>query len=1147
MKHKTVLFVFTAIITIITMFFACDTKPTEPVRDNPFDPNNSVSGGDPFQLTAKIAGGGITLGWTIPDIKDTQSFKIYRSETENNGYAELAVSTDKQTQYVDKNIENGHSYWYRVTAINSENKETNISNTAGVNINTEPVLVINGGAEYTANREVTLTILAATAKQMMLANDADFSGAAWENYATSKTWTLLTGEGQKTVYMKVKYDSTESEVVQEGIFPREVSNYSLKISDSDTSNTLDVTLNIHAEYAEKMMISNDNSFIGAVWEDYAETQSWHLDFLKITDSKVKVYMKFKNDFEIETSVINDEIVLSIVSGIKINNNDAYTSKRAVTLNIFSENANQMMISGSSDFSGANWEDYAETKNWILPTGSGPFTVYAKFKNSSGLISKIYSDDISPNSVSNISLNINNADSTSTLDIILNINADHATKMKISNNADFSDAIWEDYNNTKPWHLDFSKVVDSKAKVYAIFKNDFETESIIFNDEIVLSIVSGIKINKNDAYTAKRAVTLNIFSENANQMMISENSGFSGANWEDYAETKKWILPSGSGPFTIYAKFKNSSGLISKIYSDDISPQPINPSITIADGSQYTASRDVLLTLSATGSNLQMKLSEDSTFTSIAWQAFSATPNFQLSTGDGQKTVYAIFKNDFEIITIVVMDNILPQQINPSITIANGSQYTASRDVLLSLSATGSNLQMKLSEDSTFTSIAWQAFSSSANFQLSTGEGQKTVYAIFKNDFDIESQTMNDDIVMDTTPPNIVLTVTPDSGITNETDFQFDPTGSSDNLSPALDLRVRYDYENDGNYDTEWEALQVRSKKWEVGGGDKTIKMQIKDGAGWEVETTKTIFVNTRPQVSFTVTIDNSNYKLYHFDASTSTDYEDGKNLEYRWDFNGDGSWDTNWLMQDTISYEYANDGDYNAKLSVHDQQSLTKEQVIQVSVVPTMTDIDGNVYRIVKIGDQWWMAENLKVTKYRNGDNIPNVTNSSTWVGLTTGARCTYNNDNGNIATYGLLYNWYAVDDSRNIAPAGWHVPTDAEYTTLENYLIANGYNWDGTTTGNKIGKSLASKTGWSSSFVAGDVGNNMSTNNASGFSALPGGYRVCSSGTFGSIGTIGYWWSATEYSSANAWNRYLYYNYSDFSGASRSKQYGFSVRLIRD
>lgn len=215
----------------------------------------------------------------------------------------------------------------------------------------------------------------------------------------------------------------------------------------------------------------------------------------------------------------------------------------------------------------------------------------------------------------------------------------------------------------------------------------------------------------------------------------------------------------------------------------------------------------------------------------------------------------------------------------------------------------------------------------------------------------------------------------------------------------------------------------------------------------------------------------------------------------------------------------------------------------------SVTDIDGNVYQIVKIGDQWWMAENLKVTHYRNGEAILNITDNGEWSNLSTGAYCIRYNNSDNIDTYGLLYNWYAVDDSRNIAPTGWHVPSDEEFKILENYLIANGYNWDGTTTENKIGKSLASKTGWHSSPDVGDVGNEISTNNTSGFSALGGGYRLGSSGAFNDfIGFYGRWWSSTLSDSSEAFGAGLSYNSSIFEHKKyHDKRYGCSIRLVRD
>lgn len=205
----------------------------------------------------------------------------------------------------------------------------------------------------------------------------------------------------------------------------------------------------------------------------------------------------------------------------------------------------------------------------------------------------------------------------------------------------------------------------------------------------------------------------------------------------------------------------------------------------------------------------------------------------------------------------------------------------------------------------------------------------------------------------------------------------------------------------------------------------------------------------------------------------------------------------------------------------------------------TVTDIDGNVYKTVKIGNQWWMAENLKVVRYRNGQSIQHITDDTEWTIITTGAYCAYNNNNGNIATYGLLYNWYAVDDARNIAPEGWHVPTDEEWKELEMYLglsrnEADDKGWRGTDEGSK----LKATSGWD---------NDGNGTNISGFSALPGGYRYGYTGAFSSIGGNGYCWSASQSGSLYAWFRNLSYSTSEVRRSSSNRRSGFSVRCVTD
>jgi uncharacterized protein (TIGR02145 family) len=212
----------------------------------------------------------------------------------------------------------------------------------------------------------------------------------------------------------------------------------------------------------------------------------------------------------------------------------------------------------------------------------------------------------------------------------------------------------------------------------------------------------------------------------------------------------------------------------------------------------------------------------------------------------------------------------------------------------------------------------------------------------------------------------------------------------------------------------------------------------------------------------------------------------------------------------------------------------------------TVKDADGNKYNTVKIGNQVWMVENLKTTKYNDGTDILNVTSNTQWADLTTGAYCNYDNLESNAEIYGRLYNWYAVNTDK-LAPKGWHVPTDDDWTILENYLIANGYNYDGTLDEDKIAKSLCAKTNWELSDEAGTPGAAPENNNSTGFTALPGGRRDGHTGTFYGIGEYGLWWSSTEDSEYTAYYRYLHYNRRALNGGSYHKEFGFSVRLVRD
>lgn len=187
--------------------------------------------------------------------------------------------------------------------------------------------------------------------------------------------------------------------------------------------------------------------------------------------------------------------------------------------------------------------------------------------------------------------------------------------------------------------------------------------------------------------------------------------------------------------------------------------------------------------------------------------------------------------------------------------------------------------------------------------------------------------------------------------------------------------------------------------------------------------------------------------------------------------------------------------------------------------IPTITDIEGNEYEIVEIGTQWWMAENLKVTKYSNGDLI-GTTNPATldlsdvvYEGGKPRYQWPFDGNEANVGLYGRLYTWFAITDPRGVCPTGWHVPAFPEWIILQDYLIENGYNYDGTTTDNKIAKAMAALTNWVSSSYEGAVGNidYPAKRNASGFRALPAGIRW-TDGEFDGLGISGNWFTSTNY-----------------------------------
>lgn len=203
----------------------------------------------------------------------------------------------------------------------------------------------------------------------------------------------------------------------------------------------------------------------------------------------------------------------------------------------------------------------------------------------------------------------------------------------------------------------------------------------------------------------------------------------------------------------------------------------------------------------------------------------------------------------------------------------------------------------------------------------------------------------------------------------------------------------------------------------------------------------------------------------------------------------------------------------------------------------------GRTYKTLIINGKEWMAENLAYLPAVYPSSSASYTEPRYYVYDYNGSDTGTAKKHAHYTAYGVLYNWPAA---KAACPPGWHLPSDAEWTALENFLIASSYNFDGTTTGNKIAKSMAATTKWNTDTKNGSIGNNLSLNNKTGFSGLPGGIRE-NNGAYSHMGENGRWWSSTEEGTGYAINRYLYYKSVNLFRNSDYKDAGITVRCVRD
>jgi uncharacterized protein (TIGR02145 family) len=317
-------------------------------------------------------------------------------------------------------------------------------------------------------------------------------------------------------------------------------------------------------------------------------------------------------------------------------------------------------------------------------------------------------------------------------------------------------------------------------------------------------------------------------------------------------------------------------------------------------------------------------------------------------------------------------------------------------------------------------------------------------------------------------------------------------------------------------------------------GNETLKRKETMGVG-TLSILSQESANEAPTAFFSITPTSGSLKtVFNFDATGCKDKnENDSKLQVRWDWENDGTWDTDFSTSKNTKHQFLKARTYSVKMEVRNSGELTDttSQNVFVSQYKSGGETRQYTYKTIQIGDQNWMAENLKETHFRDGSKIPNLRANIMWSGTNSSAYSEYGKNVKNVETLGLLYNWYAVTDGRNIAPEGWHVPSDKEWKILINHLG-----------GDDVAGGTLKEEGtdhW--------IGPNSDANNSSSFSALPGGYRGHVNGYFSGVGYGSYFWSTTEQSGDKAFFRELHYRNSRIERFSFDKNYGFSVRCIKD
>lgn len=727
-------------------------------------------------------------------------------------------------------------------------------------------ITINGGARYTNRFDNNkLQIIGMGATQMLISNNPGFGGATWRSFSNLvPNWALDSDDGKKTVYIKFKDAAGNQSPVFETSITLDSTppqNPVLKIDSdqaeydeevdaivlSDANKVVDLLLG--AEGAKYMMIANTGSFYGASWEVYTpKKEGWELS--GETDGERFVFAKFRDRSGNESGVASIRILVDtqapVDTKLAIDNNAPYVTnkEKKVILSLFARGASQMQISNDPTFGSSDWEPYNISKEWVLDGEDGIKNVWVRYKDNAENTSAPIADDVilDRQPPQNPSIIVNRGEEKTNHPnklVVVKVRADEAKFLRLSTDPTFNNARWAAYTEQNTIYQLPGQ--DGEKQVYVQFKDEAGNLTEPVADDIILDrtppITGDVVIDDGSQLTnnTDNLVKLNLSAKGAAEMIISNDFYFNEAEWETYATEKKWRLVGGDGLKTVYVRFRDEVGNVSKVAYASIGVDQTAPKqgrVMVNKGGRYVTDLNGYVTLKLYARDAkQMVVAQNENFTGANWQPYEQyIQNYLLEGEDGPKNLYVKFRDDAGNITQPLIVNLVldrQEPYNEKIELNNGEKYTNTTDNRVTLNIRAADAkEMIISNSPGFNYPAkWQPYQEGdISWLLFGNNGEKRVYAKFRDEAGNESGVATDEIILDTEPPiprRLLINGKNTTTSAERVTLTIQATGASQ-------MMISNDPKFEGAL---WEPY-AESKSWDVtpGEGLKMVYVKFKDEA-----------------------------------------------------------------------------------------------------------------------------------------------------------------------------------------------------------------------------------------------------------------------------------------------------------------------------